>query len=54
LVTAVREGNPTPNKKEIKGPDHIELVSMTIQPGEEMIVGERLRSILGDAQKKHA
>jgi uncharacterized pyridoxal phosphate-dependent enzyme len=54
LVTAVREGNPVPTRKERKAPDHIELVSMTIQPGEEMIVGERLRSILGAAQKKHA
>jgi uncharacterized pyridoxal phosphate-dependent enzyme len=53
LVTAVREGNPVPNRKERKGPDHIELVSMTIQPGEEIIVGQRLRAILGAAQKKH-
>jgi len=53
LVTAVREGNPGPTRKERKAPDHIELVSITIQPGEEMIVGERLRSILGAAQKKH-
>jgi L-seryl-tRNA(Ser) seleniumtransferase len=52
LVTAVREGNP--NRKERKGPDHIELVSMTIKPGEEIIVGQRLRSILGAAQKKSA
>ena len=52
LVKAVREGNP--NHKEHKGPDHIELVSMTIQPGEEMIVGKRLRAILGAAQKKAA
>lgn len=52
LVTAVREGNP--NHKEIKGPDHIELVSMTIKPGEEIIVGQRLRAILGAAQKKAA
>ena len=52
LVRAVREGNP--NHKEPKGPDHIELVSMTIQPGEEMIVGQRLRAILGAAQKKAA
>ena len=52
LVTAVREGNPNPNRKEPKGPDHIELVSMTIKPGEEMIVGQRLREILGAAQKK--
>jgi L-seryl-tRNA(Ser) seleniumtransferase len=52
LVTAVREGNP--NSKERKGPDHIELVSMTIKPGEEMIVGQRLRAVLGAAQKKAA
>lgn len=50
LVKAVREGNP--NRKERKEPDHIELVSMTIKPGEEIIVGQRLRSILGEAQKK--
>ena len=50
LVTAVREGNP--NRKELKQPDHIELVSMTIKPGEEIIVGQRLRAILGAAQKK--
>jgi L-seryl-tRNA(Ser) seleniumtransferase len=54
LVKAVREGNPVPTRKERKAPDHIELVSMTIQPGEEMVVGERLRSILGAAQKKHS
>jgi seryl-tRNA(Sec) selenium transferase len=52
LVTAVREGNP--NRKERKQPDHIELVSMTIKPGEELIVGQRLRTILGAAQKKAA
>jgi len=51
LVKAVREGNPNPNRKERKAPDHIELISMTIKPGEEMIVGQRLRSILGAAQK---
>jgi L-seryl-tRNA(Ser) seleniumtransferase len=50
LVTAVREGNP--NHKERKAPDHIELVSMTIKPGEEIIVGKRLRAVLGAAQKK--
>lgn len=52
LVKSVREGNP--NRKEPKGPEHIELVSMTIKPGEEMIVGQRLRSILSAAQKKAA
>jgi L-seryl-tRNA(Ser) seleniumtransferase len=54
LVTAVREGNPNPNRKERKEADHIELVSMTIQPGEEVIVGQRLRGVLGAAQKKGA
>jgi uncharacterized pyridoxal phosphate-dependent enzyme len=54
LVTAVREGNPNPTRKERKAPDHIELVSMTIKPGEEIIVGQRLRAVLGAAQKKAA
>src|SRR5215467_10136636 len=54
LVTAVREGNPNPTPKERKAPDHIELVSMTIQPGEEIIVGQRLRAVLRAAQKKAA
>jgi L-seryl-tRNA(Ser) seleniumtransferase len=52
LVKAVREGNP--NRKERNIPDHIELVSMTIQPGEEIIVGRRLRAVLSAAQKKAA
>ena len=51
LVKAVREGKPNPNRKERPEADHIELVSMTIQPGEEVIVGQRLRNILGAAQK---
>jgi L-seryl-tRNA(Ser) seleniumtransferase len=55
LVTAVREGrpptSPTTNKERPQA-DHIELVSMTIQPGEEVIVGQRLRGVLGAAQKK--
>lgn len=56
LVSAVHEGvdKPKPNAKEIKKQNHIELVSMTIQPGEEMIVGDRLRSILGAARKGKA
>jgi L-seryl-tRNA(Ser) seleniumtransferase len=49
LVRAVHEGNP--NRKEHKEADHIELVSMTIQPGQEIIVGQRLREILAAAQK---
>jgi L-seryl-tRNA(Ser) seleniumtransferase len=52
LVKGVREGMP--NHKVRKAPDHIELVSMTIQPGEEIIVGQRLRAALSAAQKKAA
>jgi len=51
LVKAVREGNPNPTSKERPEADHIELVSMTIQPGEEVVVGQRLRTILGAAQR---
>lgn len=56
MVTAVREGvdKPNPNPKELKEQNHIELVSMTIQPGEEMIVGQRLRVILSAARKGNA
>jgi len=50
LVAAVREGNP--NRKELKQPDRLELVSMTIQPGEEVVVGQRLRAILLAARKR--
>jgi uncharacterized pyridoxal phosphate-dependent enzyme len=51
LVKTVREGKPNPTRKEHTEPGHIELVSMTIQAGEEVIVGQRLRGILGAAQK---
>jgi L-seryl-tRNA(Ser) seleniumtransferase len=56
LVSAVHEGvdKPKPAAKELKKQNHIELVSMTIQPGEEMIVGDRLRSILSAARKGKA
>jgi uncharacterized pyridoxal phosphate-dependent enzyme len=52
LVKAVREGKP--NSKEPKPPSHIELVSMTMKPGEDVIVGQRLREVLGAAKKKSA
>jgi uncharacterized pyridoxal phosphate-dependent enzyme len=56
LVSAVHEGidKPKPNAKEPKQHNRIELVSMTIQPGEEMIVGDRLRNILNSARKGKA
>jgi len=53
MVSAVEEGadKPKPNPKELKERNHLELVSMTIQPGEELVVGQGLRAILGAAQK---
>ena len=56
LVPGVREGvdKPKPLPKEIVEQNHIELVSMTIQPGEEMIVGQRLRELLNTARKGKA
>src|SRR5437016_5271791 len=53
MVSAVQEGadKPKPNPKELGEQNHLELVSMTIQPGEEMIVGQRLRAILSAARK---
>lgn len=54
LVPAVREGFPKPDKKENKEHRRIELISMTIQPGEEIIVGQRLREILSAARKGKA
>jgi L-seryl-tRNA(Ser) seleniumtransferase len=55
LVPAVREGMQKPTRKERRQEvDHIELVSMTIQAGEEMIVGQKLREILGAARKGKA
>jgi len=54
LVPAVREGMAKPDKKANKEPTRIELISMTIQPGEEIIVGQRLREILSAARKGKA
>jgi L-seryl-tRNA(Ser) seleniumtransferase len=49
MVAAVREGYPNP--KEVKEPNRMEIVSMTLQPGEELIVARRLREILNAARK---
>src|SRR5215475_1973232 len=56
MVSAVQEGadKPKPNPKEPKEQNHLEIVSMTLQPGEEMIVGQRLREVLAAARKGKA
>jgi hypothetical protein len=46
LIPAVTEGDPkTP------GNNRLQIVSVTMQPGEELIVGRRLREIPGAARK---
>ena len=52
IVTAVREGNPQPTRKDPKPHSKLELVSSTIQPSEVLIVGQRLRDVLSAARKK--
>ena len=52
IVRAVREGNPKPQRKEPKTRAKLELVSSTIQPNEVLVVGQRLREVLGAARKK--
>jgi L-seryl-tRNA(Ser) seleniumtransferase len=49
LVPAVVEGKPNP--KEPKEKNQLQIVSMTLRPGEDMIVGRRLREVLGAARK---
>ena len=50
MVSAVVEGDP----KEIREPEPnlLQIISITLQDGEELIVGRRLRQILGDARKR--
>jgi len=52
LVTAVREGDPKAKPQD--EPNLLQIVSMTLQDGEELIVGRRLREILSGARKKSA
>lgn len=50
LVPAVREGYQNPKAE--KRRNRIGIVSMTLQPGEDIIVGKRLRDILNLGRKK--
>jgi L-seryl-tRNA(Ser) seleniumtransferase len=49
LVPAVEEGYP--NRKEPESNDQLQVVSMTLRPGEDVIVGRRLREVLSAARK---
>jgi L-seryl-tRNA(Ser) seleniumtransferase len=48
LVTAVMEHHDRKTPRENK----LQIVSMTLRPGEDLIVGRRLRAILNGARKK--
>lgn len=52
-VPAVREGDD-PKAKEEAPPDELQIVSMTLQSGEDLTVGNRLRQILDKARKQSA
>lgn len=53
LVPAVREGDPKspPRSDRPRRPNQLRIVSMTLQPGEDLIVGRRLREVLSTARK---
>lgn len=50
LVPAVHEGDPKSRPRRER--NHLQIVSMTLQDGEELVVGQRLRQILSAARKK--
>ncbi len=51
IVSAVKEG-PEVEEKHEAPPNQLEIVSMTLQPGEDLIVGRRLREVLNTARSK--
>lgn len=54
LVPAVREGWQQGRKRTPERSDRLQIISMTLQPNEELIVGRRLRDILKAAAQKKA
>jgi uncharacterized pyridoxal phosphate-dependent enzyme len=54
LVPAVNEGWQEGRKKTPRRSNQLQIISMTLQDGEELIVGRRLREILGNAARKKA
>ena len=52
LVPAVREGWQAGRKETPRRPDRLQIISMTLQDGEELIVGRRLKEILSRASAK--
>ena len=52
LVPGVREGWDQGRKPKVREPDRLQVISMTLKDGEELIVGRRLRELLSAASKK--
>lgn len=52
LLTTVQEGMPNNEGAHRSRPNRVSIISMTLQPGEDLIVGNRFRQVLNDARKK--
>ncbi len=50
MVSAAQEGGPK-EKDSTNHPDRLRIVSMTLQAGEDLLVGQRLRDILNNARR---
>jgi seryl-tRNA(Sec) selenium transferase len=54
MVSAVHEGEEPKGGKSVSRPNQLQIISMTLQEGEDLIVARRLREILNNARKKAA
>jgi carbon monoxide dehydrogenase subunit G len=52
FVAAAHEGMQAGRKQTERRPDRLQIISMTMKDGEELIVGRRLRDILTQARRK--
>ena len=52
LVPAVHEGWQASRKESPRRPDRLQIISMTLQDGEELVVGRRLKEILSNSAAK--
>jgi seryl-tRNA(Sec) selenium transferase len=50
VLARIRDNDPHRQRRE--HPNHVQIISMTLQPGEDLIVGNRLRQILDKARKQ--
>lgn len=54
MVSAVHEEDEPKGGKSVSPPNQLQIVSMTLQEGEDLVVARRLREILNNARKKAA